>query len=40
VLGTLIAVLAAPPPLSEYPLPEWNRAAASVDPSSSLARLV
>ena len=26
VLGTLIAVLATPPPLSEYPLPEWNRA--------------
>lgn len=26
VLGTLIAVLAAPPPLSEYPLPAWNRA--------------
>lgn len=26
VLGTLIAVLATPPPLSEYRLPEWNRA--------------
>jgi hypothetical protein len=26
VLGILIAVLATPPPLSEYPLPEWNRA--------------
>ncbi|MGW8484529.1 hypothetical protein ACWGJP_15470 [Microbacterium sp. NPDC055903] len=26
VLGALVAVLATPPPLSEYPLPEWNRA--------------
>ena len=26
VLGTLFVVLATPPPLSEYPLPEWNRA--------------
>jgi hypothetical protein len=26
VLGTLIAVLATPPPLSGYPLPEWDRA--------------
>lgn len=26
VVGTLIAVLATPPPLSEHPLPEWNRA--------------
>lgn len=26
VLGVLVAVLATPPPLSEYPLPEWNRA--------------
>ena len=26
VLGTLIPVLATPPPLNEYPLPEWNRA--------------
>ena len=26
VLGLLTAVLAAPPPVSEYPLPEWNRA--------------
>ncbi|GAA2941972.1 hypothetical protein GCM10010458_28800 [Microbacterium luteolum] len=26
VLGTLFAVLATPPPLSEYPPPEWNRA--------------
>ena len=26
VLGLLAAVLATPPPVSEYPLPEWNRA--------------
>jgi membrane protease YdiL (CAAX protease family) len=26
VLGLLTAVLATPPPISEYPLPEWNRA--------------
>lgn len=26
VLGALVAVLATPPPLSEYPLPAWNRA--------------
>jgi membrane protease YdiL (CAAX protease family) len=26
VLGLLTAVLATPPPASEYPLPEWNRA--------------
>ena len=26
VLGVLTAVLATPPPVSEYPLPEWNRA--------------
>lgn len=26
VLGLLTAVLATPPPVSEYPLPEWNRA--------------
>ncbi|MFB7252542.1 hypothetical protein [Microbacterium sp. NPDC056234] len=26
VLGALIAVLATPPPLNEYPLPEWKRA--------------
>ncbi|WP_407359647.1 hypothetical protein [Microbacterium sp. LBN7] len=26
VLGPLAAVLATPPPVSEYPLPEWDRA--------------
>lgn len=26
VLGLLTAVLATPPPVSEYPLPEWDRA--------------
>ncbi|MEJ1087341.1 hypothetical protein WDU99_03310 [Microbacterium sp. Mu-80] len=26
VLGPLIVVLATQPPISEYPLPEWNRA--------------
>lgn len=26
VLGLLTAVLATPPPVSEYPLPEWSRA--------------
>lgn len=26
VLGLLAAVLATPPPVSEYPLPEWDRA--------------
>lgn len=26
VLGLLAVVLAAPPPVSEYPLPDWNRA--------------
>jgi membrane protease YdiL (CAAX protease family) len=26
VLGPLVAVLSTPPPASEYPLPEWNRA--------------
>ena len=26
VMGALVAVLATPPPHSEYPLPEWGRA--------------